>query len=118
MSQPGKAKPHLKKLAAREWVLEDALHLETAWLVLAQIYLDAAKPDAAEALVKLTLDFSLGDGGRGAWCAWSLRAVIADRQTQPATALAHLWRRGRERGADVVHVHRGVHICAQGTPRP
>ncbi|KAJ3355294.1 Tetratricopeptide repeat protein 21B [Allomyces javanicus] len=108
MSQPGKSKPYLKKLAAREWVLEDALHLETAWLVLAQIYLDAAKPDAAEALVKSTLDFYPGDGGRGAWCAWALRAAIADRQTQPATALAHLRRawlaEGRSRAALGAHL--------------
>ncbi|KAJ3373806.1 hypothetical protein GGF31_008691 [Allomyces arbusculus] len=108
MSQPGKAKPYLKKLAAREWVLEDALHLETAWLVLAQIYLDAAKPDAAEALVKSTLDIYPGDGGRGAWCAWALRAAIADRQTQPATALAHLRRawlaEGRSRAALGAHL--------------
>ncbi|KNE54243.1 hypothetical protein AMAG_00233 [Allomyces macrogynus ATCC 38327] len=108
ISQPGKAKPYLKKLAAREWVLEDALHLETAWLVLAQIYLDAAKLDAAEALVKSTLNFYPGDGGRGAWCAWALRAAIADRQTQPAMALAHLRRawlaEGRSRATLGAHL--------------
>ncbi|KAI9216685.1 hypothetical protein BC828DRAFT_393045 [Blastocladiella britannica] len=89
-----KFKSALKAMAGREWSFEEAAWLETGWLLLAQHYLEAGKPEAADALVRSCLDVNPHGGGARAF---SLYASVAESAGKPDEA-AECWHRAWNEG--------------------